>query len=59
MANCSQHRNKAINVREIVDNAAPKEGLDLEVGAFNSDELQKKSDGWMKDLRKNAKIIVR
>lgn len=47
------------NVREIVDNSAPKEGLDLEVGAFNSDELQKKSDGWMKDLRKNAKIIVR
>ena len=47
------------NVREIVDNSAPKEGLNVEVGAFSSDDLQKKSEQWMKDLRKQAKIIVR
>lgn len=47
------------NVREIVDNAAPKEGLNLDVGNFSSDDLQKKSEKWMKELRKNAKIIVR
>ncbi|MEP1443437.1 MAG: SurA N-terminal domain-containing protein [Hyphomicrobiales bacterium] len=47
------------NVREIVDNSAPKEGLNVEVGKFNSEELQKKAENWMKDLRKQAKIIVR
>lgn len=47
------------NVREIVDNSAPKDGLNVDVGNFGSEELQKKSDKWLKELRDRAKIVIR
>ena len=47
------------NVRDIVDNTAPKEGLNVDVGKFDSQDLQRKSDKWMSQLRNQAKIIVR
>ena len=47
------------NVRDIIDNSLPKEGLNVEVGKFDSQDLQIKSDKWMKQLRDQAKIIIR
>ena len=47
------------NVRDIVDNSLPKEGLNVDVGKFDSQDLQRKSEKWMKQLHDQAKIIVR
>ena len=47
------------NVRDIVDNSLPKEGLNVDVGKFDTQELQRNSDKWLKQLRDQAKIIVR
>jgi len=47
------------NVRDIVDNSLPKEGLNVDVGKFDSADLRRKSQKWMKQLRDQAKIIVR
>lgn len=47
------------NVRDIVDNTAPKEGLNVDVGEFDSEDLQRKSDKWLKQLRDQAKIVIR
>ena len=47
------------NVRDIVDNSLPKEGFDVDVGKFDSNDLRVKSEKWMKQLRDQAKIIVR
>jgi len=47
------------NVRDVADNSLPKEGLNVDVGKFDTKDLQNKSDKWLKQLRDQAKIIIR